>query len=300
MNYSQRRFGVEIEHGGNRDVAYKANKLAFNTEATSIGADGSGIELRTPPLKGKKGFDKLRVCMDYLKKNGQWVSRSDGMHVHLEALDYVGQPKLIGKLVRSWMNIDPVLRQLVSPYRYERFADRWDRKEHAEKLEKGRPVGDVYRWNLNLASILRMTFPKSIIADDRPTVEIRLHEGSIDSNVAIPWIMLMQAIFDTIVEENRAIRPHKNVETLTNRLNIVGEPQELLIARSKIDPEAKRLPSREVMRNHTTLAPPIPEPIVQMPSSTPGYASDTYTYCNCASCCAGRANLSQSYYSYSY
>lgn len=305
MNYSQRRFGVEIEHGGSRDVAMKANKLAFGKEATGVGNDGSGIELRTPPLKGKKGFEQLRTCMDYLKKNGQWVSRSDGMHVHIEALDYIGQPKLLGKLVRSWMNIDPILRTLVSPYRYERLTDPWDKKQHAEKLEKGKSVGNVYRWNLNLASILNMTFPGSIVADARPTVEVRLHEGSIDSNVAIPWIVLMQAIFDTIVEENRTIRPHKNVETLTNRLNIVGEPQALLIARSMIDPEEKRLLSREVMRNHpTTQARPElaveGEALQQMPSSTPGYSTDTYNHCNCESCCAGRAVLGSSYSSYSY
>lgn len=231
MKVSQRRFGVEIEHGGTRGVQ-RLNQEVFGMQAMPVGSDGSGIELRTPPLKGVKGFKKLERIMDLIVENGGWTSWSDGMHVHFEALDYIGNPKAIGKLIRTWNNLCPVFMQLVAPYRFERGAQTWT-KEADEYLRKGRPIVPGGRQGLNLSQVIGQTFRNSEnFRGRKKTIEVRLHEGTVDKNIAVPWIHLMQAIFDDIIQNNRTIREHRSVKALCNRVGIDGEIRDRLIDRA--------------------------------------------------------------------
>jgi hypothetical protein len=262
VDISERTFGVEIEHGGDREVARRANELAFGKSATALGSDGSGIELRTPVLQGRKGFSALKTCMDYLKENGQFVTTSDGMHVHLGADDYIGNNTALANLVRSWLNLRPVFERLISPYRWERESNEVWSREKADHIQAGTGGGTESnygvngiwssgtpaqvtfgRCNLHLGSVLARTYGRTANHIPNNTVEWRVHEGCIDYEVAGPWVMTIQKVMDYCVNEGEIPRKTR-VAQLASVLQIDGEILDLLKKRSKVPTEAKRLRPR--------------------------------------------------------
>ena len=138
-----RRFGVEIECGFPTGVMGVAKLFRFKqdeygrirprADGWKLGADGSGAELKTPPLKGEKGIAKVREAMERLKNAGGYVTSRDGMHIHHDAPEFVANPKLAVQLARSWMNNIGEIREMVHASRWSsNHCPRWD-DEHDDR-----------------------------------------------------------------------------------------------------------------------------------------------------------------------
>src|SRR5512146_2669600 len=108
----ERAFGVEIECGISGMCRRVSEVLGFGTfrdgypiyekGGWTIGSDGSGVELRTPPLQGEDGFEEIREVMAKLKAEGAYVTRLDGLHIHHDAPEFIDNPHACLQLVRSW------------------------------------------------------------------------------------------------------------------------------------------------------------------------------------------------------
>lgn len=203
MALSQRRFGVEIEHGNRRmrydSVLNRMKQEGFSTGARALGvapscytvtSDGSGVEIRTPALKGTAGLEELRKAMEFLVSIGGFTGRADGMHVHHEAHDYIDNGVAILALTDSWIANRGVLRLFVDKYRWNYSSCVNVTKERVNRgVKYFRQIG-FPRGDLNFGSLLR-----------HGTIEIRLHEGTLNHTKATAWVVFGQAFIDKVINE---------------------------------------------------------------------------------------------------
>lgn len=224
-----RSFGVEIEcgiDGGYRRVAelFKFPMADFgrydyrnHSEGWTLGSDGSGVELRTPIMSGQSGFDKLRGAMLFLKENGAYVTRSDGMHVHHDAPEFIGNAEACLQLVKSWRNNQDAIDSLVAPRRRMSGSSyghcpKWGNSDFdaLERLAKGEAdYLDIGRRDLNLSSM-----------DAHGSIEIRLHEGTLDPEVAIAWIKFGQRLLHTALQRSKPLATVSEGHQLMTRIRL--------------------------------------------------------------------------------
>lgn len=230
-----RKFGVEIEcgmYGGLRTVAplfdfeldYNGYPTGRNKQGWALTADGSGVELKTPVLQGEHGFEQLRRAMDRLKENGAYVTDRDGLHVHFDAPEFVQNPSICPTLVSSWRNNQLAIYEMVAPRRRQRSACRSWRDDTFEELKrwaKGQTSSLVVSRNdLNLQSLKK-----------HGSIEIRLHEGTLDADVAIAWIMFGQRFIHETLQLVRPMKRRVEDAKLLSRLKLDAESKAILAAK---------------------------------------------------------------------
>lgn len=263
---SERRFGVEIECGHRWDAYEVAQDLNREFGLDIEGDyDGSGCELRFGPVQGQDGLNLFGRVLERIRATGGYVTRSDGMHVHHEALDYIGKPDMQARLVRSWLNLEPAIGQIVAPYRrsptFGSAPKVWKKGDGRTEVIKSRSDSYWSRGNLNLNNILHR-YERRIVEEDGvrycrycedipeycecneipPTVEIRWHEGSLNADAAIAWIQMGQALLDKVAQEGMTLRSCNTPRTLVKRLDLEPETGLVLVkkARTIEDPEHDR------------------------------------------------------------
>lgn len=205
-----RFFGVEIEHGNPQGWEYVRSQLAaafpelhrpgHKNLTLTVGYDGSGVEVRTPPLIGAEGFRTLRSLFSYLRKIGGYTTESDGMHVHFDAPEFLAQPELIVTLAKNWTANENVLLPFVAVRRHRRGSCTRDLTDNAlpvpygvsikeleAALAAGQPIQEIQRRRgaLNLRAL-----------QEHGTVEVRLHEGTLEYGQAAAWIRFCIALIN--------------------------------------------------------------------------------------------------------
>lgn len=227
VNPHDRKFGVEIECGG---ISYDEADSLFNTnyklppeEQWSIGEDGTETEIRTPILQGEAGYETLRWAMNRLVKEGALVTEADGMHVHHDAPEFVDNPELCVNLVRSWRRNEKSIYNLVAPRRRGYDAcPRWspDRFKVLEDWAAGRSTLYVGRYDLNIASL-----------QDHGSIEIRLHEGTLDPDVAIAWVQFGQRFIHQVLLDAKPLPIASTDMDLLSRIQLSPEAMAILEAK---------------------------------------------------------------------
>lgn len=231
-NPHDRTFGVEIECGlpGGYEAAcdlfrvdydyYDYNDIDYST-MWSVGEDGTEVEIRTPVLQGEAGFKTLHDAMDKIRDAGGYVTPADGMHVHHGAGEFVGNPALCSLLVKSWKNNEEAIHSMVAPRRREsRACPKWspDALSYLDQWLAGR-TGYLYanRNDLNLSPLGGLG-----------TIEIRLHEGTLDPDVAIAWIKFFQVFLHEVLEGAEELAPAPTDTDLLSRIKLAPEAQAAL------------------------------------------------------------------------
>jgi hypothetical protein len=266
---SQRRFGVEIECGHPDGPSGVLNELTKNKlKPLSVGADGSGVEVRSPVLKGVPGLKKLEEIYQCLREYGCYVTNSDGAHVHHEALDFretveekivleeavkksyramgytareinrlfppgrtrtvikpLFKPSLV--LIKSFNNNEKILDTFVAKRRRgpaARHCSKVWKSDTIKQYEKDQKYPGVPRGALNLNSVLRSS---------KGTIEIRMHEGTLDFEEIEAWIRLGQALIEYAVKNEEPLEKCKNGRDLLEKLGIDEDYTERLVAKAK-------------------------------------------------------------------
>lgn len=230
---SLRRFGVEIECGNNNTDGSQL-KLAADLQkrpvisCLSIGHDGSGIEFRTKPLSGDKGFQHFKNTLNWLRQQGCWVSYADGMHVHHEAKDYWENKDLIPALAESWLLNIKHINSFVAKHRPGRTIVCPPLREtqvNAIKKDKGGRIPGG-RGAINFHSL----------HSAQRTIELRLHEGTLDYTRAIPWVKFGQALIDEVARRGGALKAAKTREKFLTELSLEDEVITAILEKPKKDP----------------------------------------------------------------
>lgn len=227
-----RTFGVEIECGHPEGYGFVSN-LLYNEglDGWDVGMDGSGVEARSPILRGPTGFKTLRRAMNVIRENGGVVTAADGLHVHHGVPDLEDDKDAIVRLVRSWMDNTPLIHQFVAERRRDRGpCPDWLDVQFAQLVENGtvdsgyypswdyarnRYQGEVYvgqcgpRGSLNLWSL-----------SEHGTVELRSHEGTLDADIAEAWVRFGQRFINAVVSRKTPMPRCNSHEELLKRVRL--------------------------------------------------------------------------------
>lgn len=249
MQLSDRTFGVEIECGHpkyNRnanDFAPLMKAAGFNCESDysaimqrrqfgggdygpqsnnwykriTIGHDGSGLEVRTPILKGNKGLKAFQDLMQWLKDQECYTGSRDGMHVHHGCPELVDNLKLIGELAEAWYVNQKFIHSFVAPSRRANGACSKLSKPVVDNIKRGAlPRGELYFGPVRNGHL-----------------EIRLHEGTLNIEKATAWILFGQRFIDRVVVDKKSPKGYAlNANNFLKNLGIEKEHREALIGRS--------------------------------------------------------------------
>jgi len=238
-NPHDRSFGVEIECGlpGGWETACDLFGVDYDqwyddederAKHWSIGEDGTEVEIRTPVLSGEDGFKVLYDAMNKIRDAGGYVTPMDGMHVHHGAPEFVANPGLLSLVVESWKNNEDAIHSMVAPRRRENRAcpkwndssllalNQWLQGTSAQRELMPYALA-VYRNDLNVSSLR-----------SHGTLEIRLHEGTLDPEVAISWIKFFQVFLHEVLEGTEALEPTVDPELLLAAIKLAPEAQEAL------------------------------------------------------------------------
>lgn len=232
---NNRKFGVEIECGlkdvdertyestysygysypdpegtARRILTDAGFKCGYGKGQFDIGRDGTDIEVRTPPLQGIEGLRTLYVVMTTLSKNGGYVTRSDGMHVHHDAPEFVGEKGEENrvKILRSWEDNEHLIEKFVEPWRRG-----YDCCPKVKKPTLNGYYNDYYDYYDGERAAMNL-----LALEEHGTIEIRLHQGTLDPNEAIAWIKFGQYFIDTVLRRKTHLTESKSCDDLLNRL----------------------------------------------------------------------------------
>lgn len=202
---TNRTFGVEIECGIGARWQFSHGDIERRLYTAGLGdwmvdRDGTEHEIRTPILQGVKGLNTLKKAMGLIVNLGGYVTHLDGMHVHHGAPEFINNLPAIQRLVNNWYDSQDVIEQMVAPRRRtggpsHRNCPHWD-SYLVGQINEGRPYGGDTRHSLNIRALAR-----------HQTIEIRLHEGTLDFDEAKAWILFGQKFIENALKGHTQIKP---------------------------------------------------------------------------------------------
>lgn len=241
---SKRTFGVEIECGHPRfdcdNVCDRMRAEGFRVrwgsaspDTYGIGSDGSGIEVRTPVLSGARGFKELTRIMDYLFDLGCYVTKSDGMHVHVGAAAFKEDVEAARILARTWYNNQALISRMCSQHRLKAHYSRPWKEHYIPRLGNVVYPGKTYQHQAWGPKTRGLSFSKLNYGE---TVEFRMHEGCLDASKAVAWVQFCQALVDHAATERKVLTCARSKTAL---LDAVGVPETV---RAKLYPRQPQMP----------------------------------------------------------
>lgn len=246
---SNRTFGIEIECGhpskdydevlsAMQRAGYPASLGPARNGRYGVGSDGSGIEVKTPILKGKRGFQRLEKVMDFLFDYGCYVTKRDGMHTHVGAPELLDDKEATRTLARTWYNNQELIARMCSSHRLKAYSCNPLIETEIKVLGNHKqahyyePPGRHYQkhWGSRRRGLNFTALP------EHGTVEFRIHEGCLDATKAVAWVKFCQALVDHAVTERKVLECAKSK---TAFLDAVGVPED---ARARLWPHQPQMP----------------------------------------------------------
>lgn len=222
VNPSKRFISVEIEVASVRDWASRVMDCCLKWRH-SIVSDGSlpdtGFEINTAPAAGDRFVTCIQELGEALASHGAEVTRSCGLHVHVDARDYTFWD--VRKFVLLWERVEPSLFSIVarsrrpgsnnnyclpvgeryrplteeqdvkssfirSIYGYDTKCERHQRQPYKVlDSKKGDKYDSARYYALNLHSWVY-----------RGTLENRIHQGSVNAKRITNWSLLFAGLLD--------------------------------------------------------------------------------------------------------
>lgn len=208
--------GVEIECYGPAEVRIMAKSVVCDCSLDSAEEYWEGEE---PDTGGEYGHE-LRLLAEAhqmgnlaaltavkIKNQGGWVNDTCGLHVHMD-MKQVLDPSARKKVIPYIEAMQPVFHKM--------FRQRWN-TEFVRPV--GRDIDSHYCW-------ISASY-------DLPTLEIRIHEGTIDPEVLIAWIKVcrkLQSGFQSVLADSPNLIAKKMIDG-----NVLGMFSKRSIAREYLE-----------------------------------------------------------------
>lgn len=175
--------------------------------------DDNGKEFITPKLSGETGDKVLKTLCEQLNKNNFTVTKSCGLHVHIDTSDIAGNVDKIKKLILFYLIFEPVIYSYL-PYsrRINRYCMPLTEFYHENELKRANNIQELEKIWYREQDIERIEYRKkerydqsryagvnihSLLSNGH--IEIRHHSGTTDYGKIKNWIDLHCAILDTVV-----------------------------------------------------------------------------------------------------
>ena len=226
-NKSKRFVGVEIETETNRETnsdlrpTLEAFGLANKVEAKHDGSLNNGVEFITYPMNGDELYRNIRNLCKVLNRNGYRIETSCGLHIHFDARDLNEHD--IERIYYVYHTFSDFLFEMVSP---SRRTNNYCYKLPMHKKVgfpafKGHKLGD---WNdatnsivcerYNFLNLTNYFNGRNNPRVTKKTIEIRNHNGTLDSKKIINWIRINEALINWALKTDI-----KKIMSLKNRLS---------------------------------------------------------------------------------
>lgn len=149
----------------------------------------SGVEVVSPPLRGKAGFAELKKACDALNAAGVEVNKTCGLHVHHEAKDFTVDTfrSLCLTYAAAQSKIDAVLAASRRSSARNRYCASFSSGE-LSMIRTATTVEQMSR-SINRYHVLNLSSFGSY-----GTIEFRQHQGSTDFQKIRAWILAGQAM----------------------------------------------------------------------------------------------------------
>jgi len=241
---SNRAFGVEIEcYCPNPDLDYYGDYCDGVSAACDIlpydwanlttsddSLDHGGVEVTSPVLVGQTGFDELKSVVKLLNANEYFVDSDCGLHVHLDAPEFINNPDLIKKTVKSWMKNQELIHNMVSDSRIDNvYCLPWLDEDfaHLERnLDEYYGLDETLRGAINFGSL-----------SHHGTIEIRQHEGTLNYEEIESWIKFCQAFIDSMT--GKEVRKISTEELLLKRLKVERNASRFLTTKARLNKQRR-------------------------------------------------------------
>ncbi len=209
---------------------YRHVSMQLDYSKYNVMYDGScGWEIVTPVLKGVAGVKELEMLFDQLKEKLPKefaINNSTGLHVHFGYSLPTG-PEL-GALLINLGRIEPYLGLLVSPSRMTDFdpednsyalnignpyADSWaeltwDRKAQDFSEDRDlRALFDTIEDDKNPGRYLYANLTNLLDKDGIKTVEVRLHNGTLNRRKILGWLSLWMQLLERLKRPSLELPP---------------------------------------------------------------------------------------------
>lgn len=228
-----RKFGIEFEFnipsigiGWENKFGYLTNLLDENGFGDfSIGSDGSEFEVRTPILSGPNGFKRVKNFLELLLSVGAATNYNDGLHVHHDAPEFIGNKNRIVRLVENWVeNQSEIFKMVRSDRINSRPCTSWENITlNLLKTTYGQPNTYFGRRNLNISSL-----------NNKGSIEVRLHEGTLNYEEVFSWVRFGQAFIAKALEETEEIlAAAENPSALLKKINVSRNASRFITKKSR-------------------------------------------------------------------
>lgn len=177
---TKRYIGVELEFNHHPTNPYRTDHIAEKLlekglgKYVHVGTDGScGFEVRVL-LDETEFIEPLTKIMDTIKEMGFPCNEQCGTHVHLDM-----RKRDVKRVYSNFFYTQTFMRKLLAK---SRKKNRFCMVNEYEDFDKQSNQGDRYR-GINVQSYR-----------EHQTLEIRMHQGTLESSELIPWIKLLLQI----------------------------------------------------------------------------------------------------------
>lgn len=195
--------------------------------------DFRSMELTSPKLWGKAGFDEIKKVLAIWNSVGGAVNASCGFHVHVDAWDYSRDE--LGRLALVWAKIEPIVYYMVSKSRRRNTYCCWLRRSP----QNVNGVIDPFTLRVSVNRYCAINFDAF---NHYKTIEFRIHQGTMNPDKIINWIIFCLKLTQKVKEglKHSHFSDNPTIEEVLDRLGIVNNSipmirkcREFLLARYK-------------------------------------------------------------------
>ena len=236
---TQRTFGVEIEfilNGPTRSELARRLTLALQEEFPNqkivsedynhqvrnhwkIVTDASvygGAELVSPPLPATpESFRQIEIITSAMRNNGCTIDRQCGLHVHQDANDLT--VRQVGHIYGLYASFQTLISSSLAPSRrgtnsycrpesFDSMNDNYGNKATA-KTWKGAKTKKLAKSDFRQIANKTKKFSRYSAINIEPlraygTIEFRQHQGTLNADKIISWVLVTQAMIERFVQHN--------------------------------------------------------------------------------------------------
>lgn len=249
-NVSNRRFGVEFEFATYPRISWEEMQTFLSDNGYghwTMTPDGSQFEVKTPILSGANGFKAMKGFLNKIKNGvGAYCTHYDGLHVHHDAPEFIGNRELVNAIVEGWVDNMPEIWAMVAPRRRQHAACPSWGDEEIESLKTISPswyggenvsgegwISTGSRRDLNIRALAR-----------HGTIEIRLHEGNLDYDTVASWVKFGQKFIQSVIDGT--LEKANTTQELVKKIQVARNASRFLVYKAEKNGEIVSTPSRPI------------------------------------------------------
>jgi len=194
MGNCTRRFGVELEvsEADNWNALERDSDRVFGIKSDGS-VSGDGLEFYSPILQGDPGIEAVENLCAYASENGWNADESCGYHLHIDCSDLNGVQKK--RVYYAYKLTEKLWHRFVPS---DRLCGSWCHPIEIPAAEIRNMTFTEIRNRVSRGEYGRYIWANICSLSHHRTIEIRLHNGTVDSDAVVNWIKAHVMFLDKV------------------------------------------------------------------------------------------------------